>query len=358
MPSHLSTEPPPNDREKAQRLAGLALNAVLIALALWVLRDFIAPMVWAGVITIALWPLLLRLSSLPHGRSRATSIALAVTLVVGIFVALPFVFVFAQTVHEAHDLMGWIKATEANGIALPDFVTRLPFGAQVADWWQANLARPFVQSPAMQGLHGSAVVTVSRRFGVLAVRSVAHFGFMLLALFVLLQTGPRLADQSLKAVRRLFGDAGARLATRMAAAVRGTVSGLVVVGLGEGVLIGLAYVLTGVPHAAAISLLTAVAAMLPFCAPIVFSGTALWMLMHGETAGAVAVFVTGCVVVFVAEHFVRPLLIGSAARLPFLLVLFGILGGAETFGLLGLFIGPSLMTVLVVLWRDSTREPS
>jgi predicted PurR-regulated permease PerM len=187
------------------------------------------------------------------------------------------------------------------------------------------------------------------------VRSVAHFGFMLLALFVLLQTGPRLADQSLKAVRRLFGGGGVQLATRMAAAVRGTVSGLVVVGLGEGVLIGLAYALTGVPHAAAISLLTAVAAMLPFCAPIVFSATASWLLMHGDTAGAVAVFVTGCVVVFVAEHFVRPYLIGSAARLPFLLVLFGILGGAETFGLVGLFIGPSLMTVLVVLWRDSTQ---
>src|SRR5580704_6938071 len=127
MPSHPSTEPPPNDSEKARRLAGLALNAVLIALALWVLRDFIAPMVWAGVIVIALWPLLLRLSDPRHGRSGATAIAFAVTLVVGIFVALPFVFVFAQTVHEAHDFAAWLKATEESGIALPEFVTRLPF---------------------------------------------------------------------------------------------------------------------------------------------------------------------------------------------------------------------------------------
>ena len=60
----------------------------------------------------------------------------------------------------------------------------------------------------------------------------------------------------------------------------------------------------------------------------------------------------GFVVVFVAEHAVRPVLIGGAARLPFLLVLFGILGGAETFGLVGLFIGPALMTILVVLWKE------
>ncbi|MBN3821153.1 AI-2E family transporter, partial [Paraburkholderia sp. Se-20369] len=96
----------------------------------------------------------------------------------------------------------------------------------------------------------------------------------------------------------------------------------------------------------------AIAAMLPFCAPIVFCGAALWLFVQGATAWAVAVAVTGFVVVFVAEHFVRPVLIGSAARLPFLLVLFGILGGAETFGLLGLFIGPALMTVLTMLWAE------
>jgi predicted PurR-regulated permease PerM len=358
MPSYPFTEPPRNAKERAQRLAWLALNAALIALALWVLREFIAPMVWAGVITIALWPLLLRVCN-PHQQQRAaTAIALAVTLVVGLFVALPFVLVFAQAVHEAHQLTAWIRTTEANGIAMPVFVTRLPFGTQIAEWWQANLAGPLGESPAMKGLHGEAVVTASRRFGVLAARSVVHFGFMLLTLFVLLQVGPRLADQSLNAVRRLFGTAGAQLATRMAAAVRGTVTGLVVVGLGEGMLIGVAYALAGVPHAGALGLLTAVAAMLPFCAPIVFCGTALWLFTQGETAGAVAVLVVGSVVVFIAEHFVRPLLIGTAARLPFLLVLFGILGGAETFGLVGLFIGPALMTVLVVLWRDSTLEPS
>lgn len=77
--------------------------------------------------------------------------------------------------------------------------------------------------------------------------------------------------------------------------------------------------------------------------------------MQGATVGAISVLIFGFVVVLIAEHLVRPLLIGSSTRLPFLLVLFGILGGAQTFGLLGLFIGPALMTVLVVLWRDWVR---
>lgn len=92
--------------------------------------------------------------------------------------------------------------------------------------------------------------------------------------------------------------------------------------------------------------------MLPFCAPVVFCLAALWLVVQGSVVAAVSLAVWGFVVVFVAEHFVRPVLIGNSTRLPFLLVLFGILGGATTFGLIGIFIGPALMTVLMVLWAN------
>ena len=77
----------------------------------------------------------------------------------------------------------------------------------------------------------------------------------------------------------------------------------------------------------------------------------------GSTGAAIGVVAFGLVVVFIADHFVRPFLIGGAARLPFLWVLLGILGGIETFGLLGLFLGPVVMAALISLWRDWT-EPA
>jgi predicted PurR-regulated permease PerM len=59
-------------------------------------------------------------------------------------------------------------------------------------------------------------------------------------------------------------------------------------------------------------------------------------------------------VTFVADHFVRPVLIGGATKLPFLWVLFGILGGVASWGLLGLFLGPAIMAALIMLWREWT----
>ena len=110
--------------------------------------------------------------------------------------------------------------------------------------------------------------------------------------------------------------------------------------------------LPGAPHPILLGSVTAIAAMIPFGATLVFAIAAFLLLAQGSAVAAAIVVVFGLVVVGIADHFIRPALIGGATRLPFLLVLFGILGGVETLGLLGLFIGPGAMAALVLLWRE------
>ena len=69
---------------------------------------------------------------------------------------------------------------------------------------------------------------------------------------------------------------------------------------------------------------------------------------------AIVLFAIGLAVTFSADHFIRPVLIGGATRLPFIWVLLGILGGLEVWGLLGLFLGPASMAALILLWREWT----
>jgi len=102
-------------------------------------------------------------------------------------------------------------------------------------------------------------------------------------------------------------------------------------------------------------LLTALGGMIPFGAPVVFGLAALLLVAQGAMTGAIVVVVLGVVVTFVADHFVRPALIGGATRMPFLLVLFGILGGVATWGLLGLFLGPAIIAAVTLLWREWTE---
>ncbi|RQZ71127.1 AI-2E family transporter [Burkholderia sp. Bp9004] len=353
MRAHVSPSPDSAARPRAQQIARAVLYAALLVLALWVIRDFLPAIAWACVIAIALWPLLERFESGSWFRDRPTLIATAITAGVSLLVVLPIAIALGQAISQAHDLRIWLHSIQDNGIPLPDVVGRLPYGAaQITEWWQANLGHPLHAGTAMHGASGERFIAFGRQFGTKLAHALFEFGFMLVTLFVIIRAGHKLSGALLQGARRAFGRGGADLIERMVAAVYGTVTGLVVVGLGEGAILGVAYALAGVPHAALLGLVTAVAAMLPFCAPIVFCGAALWLFVQGATAWAVVVLVLGFVVVFVAEHFVRPVLIGSSTRLPFLLVLFGILGGAESFGLIGLFVGPALMTVLTMLWAE------
>ena len=104
--------------------------------------------------------------------------------------------------------------------------------------------------------------------------------------------------------------------------------------------------------------MTGVLAVIPFGAPLAFGAAALYLAATGSTIAGTAVLCFGLVVVFVADHAVRPAIIGGAARLPFLWVLLGILGGLETFGIIGLFLGPAIMAALISLWRDWTESSS
>jgi predicted PurR-regulated permease PerM len=126
------------------------------------------------------------------------------------------------------------------------------------------------------------------------------------------------------------------------------------VGLGEGLILTVVYYFAGVPQALLLGVATAIGAIIPFGAFVMFSIAAVLLIAKGAAVSAGIVFAAGLVVLALADHLVRPYIIGNATRLPFLFVLVGILGGVEAFGILGLFLGPAIMTILVDLWREAT----
>jgi predicted PurR-regulated permease PerM len=148
--------PTPPDCPKKQKAASLVLYIALVLLALWVVRDFIAVVAWAGVIAIALWPLVKKVEGSRWFTGRTTLIAALLTLAIALLVVLPVGIGIAQALHEAHDMNEWFKTVQENGIPMPDIIERLPFGVQqISAWWQANLAQPLRDSAAMKGLHWS-----------------------------------------------------------------------------------------------------------------------------------------------------------------------------------------------------------
>ena len=336
---------------RRQRAVGLVAVAILAVAGLYTLRDFLPAIVWALVVAIGLWPLFQRLALRwpGHRHGLLPALVIAATLLV---LALPLVLIGFPIFSDAHEAAQWLERARVYGVAAPTFLQHLPGGAQLTQFWQANLAAPGAMSVfvghAMQG----SVLEVGRRFGAAALHRLAVIGFMLLALFFVLRHADTVTAQLKTAGRRAVGPAGERVALQVVRSVQGTVNGLVLVGLGEGLILGVAYWIAGVPHPALFGLMTALLAMIPFGAYLAVAIAALALLVDDKALAAMIVAGFGVVVTFAADHFVRPVLIGGATRLPFLWVLLGILGGVETWGLVGLFVGPALLSALLLLWRE------
>ncbi|WP_294391975.1 AI-2E family transporter [uncultured Sphingomonas sp.] len=345
--------PDPNVRR--QLWARLVLAITLVAFAVWLSATFIPSLLWAGVIGIAIDPLYTRAEARwPGGRGLALP-AIATSLI-ALVVLIPLALGLVEAAREARVLIAWFEAARAHGVPEPAWLARLPFSHDLAAWWQAHLATPEATAQEWARLRGVLLAEQSQLVG----RSLLHRGiiflFTLVTLFFLLRERDRLVAQLNIAARKLLGPSGERIGLQLVRSVRGTIDGLVLVGIGEGAVMAVVYIVAGVPHPLLLGFMTAIAAMIPFGAAVLFAIACALLIGQGAVGWAVAVFAIGMVVVGIADHFIRPAMIGGSTRLPFLWVLIGILGGVETLGLLGLFVGPAVMATLIMLWRDYVGE--
>jgi predicted PurR-regulated permease PerM len=333
-----------------RQLGQLALICALLALGTWIIWDFLPALAWAVVVAIAIWPLFERSRLRQWNRTAAAAEA---TLLIGLVVIVPLIVLGIEIGREAVATVKWIREAERAGVPAPEWLAGLPLiGGYISDWWTSNLSEPLAAANLLGRIDRSWLIEWTRILGLQLFRRLTILVFTFLTLFFLFRDGEKLVTQAAVVVDRFFGTTGTRLGPQVLTAVRATVNGLVLVGFGEGLLLGIAYAISGLPRPVLLGALTGVLATVPFGAPLVFGLGALVLFSQAQSAAAVALLVFGCVVVFVADHFLRPILIGGAARLPFLWVLLGIFGGLESFGLLGLFLGPTIMAVLLALWRE------
>ncbi len=334
--------------------AGFSLT--LIALAAFVMQRFFLPLVWAGILCVATWPLYRRV--LARMGNRAVPAAVLLTLVCACVFVLPVLLGLTQAARQAPQLAAFIAGANTDGIAVPAFLHGLPFaGEAIADWWQATLSQPHGLSHLLSGSGLGSFHTAGdmlKSMGAGFFHRLVDFGLALLCLFFFYKDGMALTRQITAIGSHCFSEQRwGRYAAKIPTAIRATVNGLVLVGLAEGVLIGIGYALAGLSSPALWAAVTGILAIIPFGAPLAFVSAAAVLVVQGSIPAAVAVAIWGTVVLFVADHFVRPGMIGNATRLPFLAVLFGILGGVETMGLVGLFIGPVVMVLFVTLWYEA-----
>jgi len=364
----------PRKPEREQRLFGPAqpmraalvpplsaarwLLVLIVAAGIYFFHGFLVPVLAALVIAFASWPLYRRLLVAVDGN-RTIGATLALLFIIA-FLVVPISFAATYAVNEIRDWVGWAVETNRHGATTPQWINNLPVvGEWLNEQWTRYVGHPGAIGELAQLLSGANIGSIYR--GVLAAGGSA-FGilltllFMLIALFFTYRDGEHFVSQLDRLGERILPMRWERISRVVPKTISATVTGMTLIAIGEGVVLGLAYWVAGVPSPVTLGVLTGFMALIPGGAPLSFTLVSVYLVASGSPIAGVALFAWGSIELFIVDKTLRPKLVGGPIKLPFLPTFFGLIGGVKTMGFLGLFIGPVLMALLVAIWREWLRE--
>jgi predicted PurR-regulated permease PerM len=344
-------------RDLTKNTLAIVLIGALIAACFWILRPFLPALIWAAMIVIATWPLLLLIQKKVHGRRPAVMIVIGLLILVFV---IPFTLAVGTIAENAPQITALSKELINVGIpAPPDWVERIPLvGESVAEFWQETSTTAPEEltkrlSPYMRNM-GGWLVAQAGSFGLMFL----HLLLTLILATILYMNGEDAAKIMLRLSHRIAGERGEHAANLAALSVRAVAQGVVVTALAQSLLAGIGLAVVGIPYA---SLLTALIFMLTIAqigAGPVLIPAIIWLFWSGSTGWGIAMLIWS-IFVMGMDGFLRPYLIRRNANLPLLLIFAGVIGGLISFGVIGLFIGPVLLAVcytLMLAWINEENN--
>ncbi len=339
-------------RAETIRLAVLGLLVVALGSAVaLVLAPFVVSMLWAGILAFATWPLYARLLTWTGGRDWIS--ALCMTLLMAALVVLPtlwLLYLLRADVTVLADYLG--QELQAGRLHPPAFVALLPIvGPELMAWLEALVADPLRWQTELKALMGNLNNELWTLLGGVG-KNIVKLGLSLFTLFFAYLHGQSLLTQARTVLKGLLRERTDGYVDAVGNTTRAVVYGIVLTALVQALVAGLGYWVAGLPAPVTLMAVTALVALIPFGTPFVWGSAAVWLLFTGQTTAGIGLLLWGVLVVSWIDNIVRPIMLSRGSDIPFILALFGVLGGLAAFGLVGLFLGPVILAVALAVWRE------
>jgi predicted PurR-regulated permease PerM len=346
-----------------RQIFSLILLGVMVGLGYWVIRPFLTPMAWAGILTFVTWPAYRRLLQ-PLGRHR-TGAALIMTTLLILLLVMPVLWLLIRLQGELADAYQALSVRLSDHpLMLPVAIVRIPLIGPAAN----ELVAAYWNDPSLwkQQLKEWLEPWISEFAGIIGKvgRSILQLMIAGLTLFFFYRDGDRILQQAKEGLRKLIGDPADGHFKAVGETTNAVVSGLIVSALAQGLIAGIGYKITGVGAPVLLGALTALTSLIPFVGTvIVWAPIGVWMLLSDHIGAGIGLLAWGAIVVHPTDNILRPLLISKGTDIPLLVVFFGVAGGLLAFGLVGLFLGALILTALLAIWRewlggDKPRSPN
>lgn len=385
--------------QRLEQMLGMAALLLLLIGGFSILRPFMTAIMWSVILGFSLWPAQRLLSRLFGGRKTLAAIVVAIT--VSLLLVGPIVLLGVGLAEDASSLgQATKKWVESASEKPPEWTTKIPVvGDEVQGYWtefsltrkgwlerfdkgmkemppKAKIVGPDGEiiedigitthplgdlstadnSPAGNVVdEGKIFELLGRLFAwartwlvgatVAVGMGVFQIALSIVLTFFILRDGQELGARVAVAASRIAGARGQRLIAVAGNTVRGVVYGIIGTAVAQGILAGLGFGLAGVPAAALLGVLTFFLSAVPIGPPMVWIPATIWLFSQGQNGWALFLLIWGIFVVSGIDNIIKPYLISHGSKIPFIIVFMGVIGGALAFGLVGVFLGPTLLAV-------------
>lgn len=352
--------------EKSQKLVdlpklifGFAAIILMIVACFWVLSPFILGFVWAGMMVIATWPLLLKLEAKLWNKRWVAALTMVI-LILLLFV-IPLGILIGSVIQNSAPLIDLAKSP--NSLRLPDleWLSSIPFvGEKMYYTWHSLIASGGNAMLAkVQPYFGQAAGWFVAQ-AINAGRFVFHLMLMLLFSGLLYLKGESVMLGVRHFAIRLAGINGDAAVILAAQSIRAVALGVVLTALIQAIVGGVGLALSGIPYAAILTVLLFICCVAQLGPLLIMVPSVIWLFWSGDTTWAIILAVWAAIVATM-DGVLRPWLIKMGADLPMVLILIGVIGGILSLGMIGLFIGPVVLAVsysLLKAWMNDVAEPN
>lgn len=341
---HMTSEP--TRQTQFRRMLVLLMVVAVSAAFLAVVRNFILAVFLAAVISTMLHPLYRRVLTICGSRrGLASGLVLAgFILAVGIPLLLFMGLVASEAVAVTKTAGPWIQEhlQDPVNLYLPDW---FPFASTLEPYRVHILDRLGEASSSAGDFLFSSFAVATRG----TIDFFINLFVFLYAMFFFLMRGEELFHSALLYLPLGSSDRK-EVVDKGLAVTRATLKSILIIGLLQGVLVGLAFWVVGIEGAAFWATVILVLSAIPALGtPIIWGPAAVWLMLDGQIAEGIGLAVWGTFVVGLVDNILRPRIVGEETRLPDLVILVSILGGIGAFGAVGIIVGPILAAVFFVI---------
>lgn len=339
----------------------LIFASIFILLSFFIMKSFMFGIIWGGIIALSVWPVLEMIAAKPRRfiKQGTENNAAFFTLIFAVIFLFPIGYAIWQITGLYQFVSEYIDFnTTSNGfLHYPVWFSHLPMSERIIGFWESNIATSQRLATFAGKLNTEKILSL---FSIVWSEFFARFVtviVMIVTLYFMLKNGRRVKDNYQDVFAYWISDKSLVHIDSGMQSLRGTINGVILIGIVEGVLLSLPLIGSGIKAGFLIGLVAGILGVIPLLMPALILPCLAYLFFTGDTAWALAGLIDLLIVWFVFENMLKPQVISKKVKINSFIILVAMIGGMQLIGPVGLFLGPAVVSMAIGMVKDLLNVP-